>query len=173
MDAMQFASSLDSGVSIDWFVLRTSVHSERSAANLLERKGYQVMVPLRTNSRRARNPVALFPGYIFCQLDPSSPLPVLKTPGVHALLGYGKQPARLTPDDVDVITALTRTAVPADPWPQLCIGRPVRITQGPLTGLHGVISTVLDRPQVALTVELLSRSVLLRIPIDHVTPVLT
>jgi transcriptional antiterminator NusG len=170
MATTQFAPNLELGPSVDWFALRTSIHSERSAANLLERKGYEVMVPLRSKDGRARNPVALFPGYIFCQLDPNYPLPALKTPGVHALVGYGRQPARLTPDDVNVIRALTQTAIPADPWPHLCVGQAVRITQGPLTGLNGVLSQVHSGLQVALTVELLSRSVLLQIPLDHVTP---
>ncbi len=168
MPETQLAFDSNLGVSADWFALRTSLHSERSAATLLERKGYEVMVPLNLESGTRRNPLALFPGYIFCHLDPNYPLPVLKTPGIHGLVGYGKQPARLGPDDIDVIRALTRNAISADPWPQICVGQPVCITQGPLAGLNGVLSKVLDRSQVALTVELLGRSVLLNIPLDHV-----
>jgi transcription antitermination factor NusG len=147
----------------DWFVVRSRIRSEVAVASLLERRGVPVMVPLGSSVRKSDKPVALFPGYLFVQMDPEHPLQVLQTPGVQSVITCGRSPVRLEPHEVQTITALAQNSVPAEPRPGLCHGQPVRIINGVFRGLEGVLSDVRNETRVALTVHLLLRSVLLRI----------
>jgi transcription antitermination factor NusG len=81
----------------------------------------------------------LFPGYLFCALDPRYRLPVLTVPGVIGILGNTFTP---TPIPVEEIEAIRRTVVsglPFEPFHLLQPGEPVQVQTGPLEGIKGVV----------------------------------
>lgn len=153
-----------------WYALQIAPRSERNIAICLERKGFEVLLPLNRKSA-TRSPPPFFPGYLFCRFDPTAPLTVLTTPGVRAIVGYGRNPVPIEPDEVRAIQALTLGHVDAESWPDLCPGHPVKIVSGPLCGLSATLARIRNEKRVLVNVHLLQRSVLLEIPLDHVTPV--
>ena len=152
-----------------WFALQTSSRSEPRIAELLRHKGFEVLLPLHTNPVTNRS-TALFPGYLFCRLDCAWPLPVLTTPGVHQIVGTGRTPTPLSTDELDAIKVLVKPEIEREPWPSLCPGQAVRIVRGPLAGLRATLARVRNEHRVTLNVDLLQRSVLLEVPVEHVTP---
>jgi len=46
----------------------------------------------RWSDRMKEFDVPLFPGYLFCRMNPHNRLPVLTTPGVIQIVGVGKTP---------------------------------------------------------------------------------
>lgn len=157
--------------SLAWYALQTASRSERTTADYLTRKGFEVLLPLERNSARRSVP-ALFPGYLFCRLDATAPLPVLITPGVRSLVGYGKTAIPLSEDEVCAIQALAGADIDVEAWPRLCLGQAVTIVRGPLSGLTATLARVRNEKRISVNVSLLQRSVLLDIPLDHVTPLI-
>ncbi len=70
-----------------WFAIMARTGREKSATLLLENAGYECLLPVSKYTRRWSDrmkevEVPLFPGYLFCRMDPQNRLPVLMTPGV-------------------------------------------------------------------------------------------
>jgi hypothetical protein len=85
--AAPYRSAAEPDLSSDrWYVLYGRSSHEKVVENSLRGRGYNVFSPsYRTKRKRldriAQIDVALFPGCVFCQFDPSERLPILMTPG--------------------------------------------------------------------------------------------
>ncbi len=68
-----------------WFAILSRTGREKTTTLLLENSGYQCFLPV-SKSRRLWSDrvkeleVPLFPGYLFCRMNPHNRLPVLQTP---------------------------------------------------------------------------------------------
>ena len=162
-----------------WFVLWTQSHCERLVTDQLAAKGFEVFLPtIRAWSRQrgARKMISLpmFPGYSFIRhaVERYSYVEILKTRGVVRILGDGWE--RLAPvpdDDVEAIQRIAETDVPVFPHTYLREGQWVRIVDGPLRGLEGVL--VQAKPSkgvLVISVELLRRSVAVEVDGTQVVP---
>lgn len=112
----------------------------------------------------------LFPGYIFCRLDPQHRLPVLVTPGVVQFVGIGRFPVPIDDAEIGAIQSVVRSGLQADPRPFLDVGQRVRVEDGPLTGLEGILVEVRKRSRIVLSVTLLRRSVAVEVEHEWVRP---
>lgn len=151
-----------------WFVLWTHSHSERLVHDQLAGKGFEMFLPTmktwsRRNGAQSSITVPMLPGYVFLRhpIDKHSYVEIAKTRGLVRVLG--ERWDRLTPvpdDEIDAIRRVVVSDVPAFPHSYLREGQRVRITEGPLAGLEGIL--VSANPQKGLfvvSVELLQRSV--------------
>lgn len=142
----------------------------------LRSKGYEEFVPLyrsynRWSDRLRDVSVPLFPGYVFCRFDPAQRLPIVTTPGVVSVVGLGKTPQPVETAEMEAIQALIKSGLPAIPWPYLKAGAPVRIEQGALEGIEGILTAVKSECRVVLSITLLHRSVAVEIDRGWVRPI--
>jgi transcriptional antiterminator NusG len=162
-----------------WFVLWTHSHSERLVHDQLAGKGFEMFLPtIKTWSRRkgVQSMIALpmFPGYVFLRhpIEKRSYVEIAKARGLVRVLG--ERWDRLTPvpdDEIDAIRRVVASDVPVFPHPYLRDGQQVRITDGPLTGLEGIlISTKPQKGLFVVSVELLQRSVAVEVDCTQVRP---
>jgi transcription termination/antitermination protein NusG len=162
-----------------WFVLWTQSHCERLVSDQLVAKGFEVFLPtIRTWSRQrgTRRMISLpmFPGYTFIRhaIDRYAYVEILKTRGAVRVLGDGWD--RLCPvadGDVDAIQRLVETDVPVFPHTYLREGQWVRIVDGPLSGVEGVLlQSKPSKGLVVVSVELLRRSVAVEVDGTQVIP---
>ena len=84
---------------LPWYALRIQSRLASFASTTLRGKGYQEFLPLYRSRRRWSDrtkelELPLFPGYLFCQFDVNDRLPILTTPGVIGIVGFGKIPDR-------------------------------------------------------------------------------
>ena len=126
-----------------WYVVHARPHQERRAEANLLRQGFRVWLPVMERSHRHARRIetvrsALFPGYLFVELDIERAAwrAINGTFGVRRLLADGLYPQALPEDFVAALRGAVgaeglSTAAPADLQP----GDAVRITAGPL---HGV-----------------------------------
>jgi transcription antitermination factor NusG len=133
------------------------------------------MLPLYRSRRRWSDrfkeiQTPLFPGYLFCQFDPHNRLPILSTPGVIQMVGFGKQPVSIDPAEIVAIQALSRCELGRQPWPFLEVGQRVQIMAGPLCGLEGILVDFKGVRRVVLSVSLLRRSVAVELDTVDVNP---
>jgi transcription antitermination factor NusG len=137
--------------------------------------GYEDFLPLcktrtRWSDRTKEAETPLFPGYLFCRFDPQNRLPILKTPGVIQLVGYGRQPIPVEETEIEAIQALVASGLPSQPWPYLEVGEKVCIESGPLSGRQGVVLEFKGSKRLILSIALLQRSVAVEIEAWAVRP---
>ena len=147
-----------------WFALRVRSNFERQVCTMLGHNGFSTFLPTyrerRTWSDRIKEiDFPLFPGYVFCQLNPIYRLPVLKTPGVVNLVGIGNQPEAVPEAEIAAVRSIVETTLPARPWPFLSVGQRVRIHKGPLTGVEGFLVEFKAGYRIVVSITLLQRSV--------------
>ena len=158
-----------------WFAVRVSSKHERMATQVLQHKEYETFLPLYKVRRRWSDrfkiiEAPLFPGYIFCRIDPGNQLPVLTTPGVVQIVSFGKTPAPVEESEIAALRAIVNSSLPAKPWPYLREGQRIRIEYGPLTGVEGILLKFKNQNRLVASVTILQRSVAVELDDDWVSP---
>jgi transcription antitermination factor NusG len=146
-----------------WLAVQSDLRKEKVAAAHLEFKGYQVYVPLYRQQKRWSDRVIevdspLFPGYLFCRFDAKC-LPIVTTPGVVSILGWGGRPEPIPEAQIAAIQTMLESGLPVGAHPYLQAGERVRIDKGPLKGVEGLLVKSKNHLKVVVSVELLQRSV--------------
>jgi transcription antitermination factor NusG len=164
------------GLSVEfpWFALQVRARYEQGVADHLDGKGYELFLPLykcrkRWSDRVKEVEAPLFPGYLFCRLNPQDRLPILKTPGVIQVVGSNRTPTAVDEHEIQAIQAMVASGIPNQPWPFLATGDRVRIESGPLSGLEGILVEFKGNHRLVLSVTLLQRSVAVEIDSAFVT----
>src|SRR5580693_699941 len=83
-----------------WFALRVRSNHERVTAMHLRSRGYDEFSPFykaerQWSDRKKQIDRFVFPGYVFCRLNPEDRLPILTIPGVVNLVGFGRGPVAI------------------------------------------------------------------------------
>src|SRR6202790_3054163 len=107
--------------------------------------------------------VPLFPGYLFCRMNPHNRLPVLMTPGVIQIVGEGKTPIPVAEEEIAAIQLVGKSGLSTMPWPYLEVGHVARIEDGPLRGMSGIVIKIKSGLKLVLSFNLLQRSVAIEI----------
>jgi transcription antitermination factor NusG len=159
-----------------WFAIRVKSRYESLVANIARNKGYEEFVPVyqtrrRWSDRMKAAELPLFPGYVFCRLDPVRRLPLLTIPGVLHFVGIGKTPVAIDALEIAAIQSAVRSGLLTEPWPYLEIGQLVRLEEGPLAGLEGILTGTAKERRLVVSVTLLKRSVAVTIERHWATPV--
>ena len=158
-----------------WFALQVRTRHEALVAAHLSARGFELFLPLYKTQRKWSDrmkevSLPLFPGYVFCRLDVSNRLPVLSAPGVNSIVGIGKTPIALDESEIAAVHAIVKSGLPTEPWPFLKVGQAVRIEQGPLSGVEGILTDFKGHHRLVLSVTLLQRSVAVEVENGWVEP---
>jgi transcription antitermination factor NusG len=158
-----------------WFALRVKSRYEKLVATLANNKGFEEFLPMYQSRRRWSDRLKsiefpLFPGYVFCRLNPQHRLPLLTIPGVLHFVGIGKVPVPIEDAEIASIQTAVRSGLSAEPWPFLQVGQRVRLEQGPLVGLDGILIGTSKQQRLVVSVTLLKRSVAVTIEPHWATP---
>ena len=151
-----------------WYAILTKTGREKSATLLLENSGFECYLPVSKSNRKWSDrtkeiDVALFPGYLFCRMNPNDRLPILITPGVVQIVGRGKTPIPIEEQEIAAIRRVANSGLSTMPWPYLQVGQTARIEEGPLHGLSGIIVKIKSGLKLVLSVQLLQRSIAVEI----------
>ncbi len=158
-----------------WFALHVRTRREHIVCSHLRSKGYEYFLPLykcnRIWSDRIKElALPLFPGYVFCRLDPQDRLPIMVIPGVFEIVGNARNPLAVDDSEIAAIQLVVKSGLPYEPWPFLPVGTRVRIDHGALQGIEGILTGVKSRFRVVVSVTLLQRSVALEVDRAWVSP---
>jgi len=152
-----------SGISA-WHALHTKHQHEKSIANILSDRGFEVFCPTypelhRWKDRRKEVTLPLFPGYLFFANGLDRKLDLLSAPGVCAIVSFGNTPALVPELEIAAIRCAMRSSCTMEPHPFLKEGDKVRMKCGPLAGVEGILQKRKEGYRLVLSVELLGRSV--------------
>jgi len=156
-----------------WYALYTRHQHEKCVHQILTGKGFEAFLPLYTTAHQWKDRVKrvslpLFPCYVFLRGPLAQWLPVLTTPGVHTVVGFGGQPASISSPEIEAIRRVIESPLKAEPHPYLKCGDRVRVTAGPLRGLEGILLRKKNWCKLLLSVEMLQRSVAVEIDVAMV-----
>jgi len=146
-----------------WYALYTCANHEKRVARELCLRGVKHFLPLyrsvrKWKDRRVNLDLPLFPGYLFVHLTTSDRLRVLQVPSVVCLVGFGGQPYPLPTQEIEALRAGISSGLRIEPHPFLTVGSRVRLKQGPLEGLEGILVRKKNTHRVVLSVSLISSS---------------
>lgn len=158
-----------------WFAVRVKSRCERIVATTMANKCFEEFLPLyqcrrRWSDRMKTVEFPLFPGYVFCRLNPAHRLPVLTIPGVLHFVGIGNVPAAIEDAEIAAIKAAVDSGLWIQPWPFLKVGQHVRLDNGPLAGIEGIFVGDSKQDRIIVSVTLLQRSVAVSIERHWVGP---
>jgi transcription antitermination factor NusG len=174
--AMVLESQQSEVQALPWFALRVRSNRERVAAMHLRSRGIEEFAPLykserQWSDRKKQIDRFVFPGYVFCRLDPEHRLPVLTIPGVVNLVAFGKGPAPIPDHEIDCVRRMVASGLLITPWPFLKAGQRVLIEHGPLTGVEGILQEIKKTYRLVVSITLLQRSVCAEIDRAWIRPV--
>ena len=113
----------------------------------------------------------LFPGYLFVNIqpDPEKFLSVLKTIGViNFVSAEPKYPTVVPPEEINSLKLLLENNKAIDVFPHIKEGTRVKVKRGALHGAEGVLEKKDDQYMFLVNVNILGRSVGVRIYADDV-----
>ena len=156
---------------LQWYVVHVRSRHEFSVTERLVKSGIDAFLPMVEKLRRwkDRNKLIgfpLFPGYLFVNIPKSNTikLTVLKIPGVVRFIGLTPgEPEPVPSEQILSLKKLVESKETLDPYPYLKEGNRVRIMDGPLTGVDGILVERKGLHHLVLSVDILRRAYLSRL----------
>jgi transcription antitermination factor NusG len=161
------------GAAPPWYALSTRHQHEKTVAECLAGKGFEVFLPLYRavhcwQDRTKQLSLPLFPGYVFLRTEFDRRLQVLTTPGVFRFVSSADRPIPIEQADIDSVRQLTQRGSRAEPHPFLKTGDWVRVKTGPLADLEGILTHWKGAFRLVLSVELLQQSASVEVDVASV-----
>jgi transcription antitermination factor NusG len=155
---------MNSAMSGEWYAVRVRPNFEHVALEALTTKGHEAFLPTfhqqRSWAEGTKSCVLpLFLGYLFCRMQAEHWLAVLQTPGVRDVVSFGRTPVPIPEEEIEAIRHLTQSNVKLEPHPYSPAGQVVRVEQGPLAGIAGLLDQSCGIPKLLLSITLLQKSV--------------
>jgi len=146
-----------------WHVLYTRHQHEKTVAQILTNKGFEILLPLYSSARRWKDrtkmlTLPLFPCYVFLKGGMGQRMDIMKTPGVNALVSSAGVPAAIPTSEIESIQRIVESGAHVEPHPFLKCGDRVKVKDGPLTGLEGILVRKKNLCRLVLSVEILGKS---------------
>jgi transcription antitermination factor NusG len=159
----------------DWWALYTRHQHEKTVAEMLSAKGFEVFLPLYESIRRWKDrskklTLPLFPCYVFVRGGLDRRLQVVTTPGVHMILFHGENVAMIPGVEIEAIRKVIEGPYRVEPHPFLKCGERVRVTRGSLQGVEGVLVRKKNLYRLVLSVDMMAKSVAVEIDATDVEP---
>jgi transcription antitermination factor NusG len=147
-----------------WYAVHTRHQHEKNVARVLAGKGFEAFLPLYTAVHRWKDrdkqlSLPLFPCYVFLRSPLERWHPILTTPGVHSVLGFGGKRSMIPSSEIEAIRRMVGSPLKAEPHPFLKCGDRVRLRAGALQGLEGILLRKRNVWKLLVSVEMLQRSV--------------
>jgi transcription antitermination factor NusG len=146
-----------------WYALYTRHQHEKTVAQILTNKGFEILLPLYSTARRWKDrtkllSLPLFPSYVFLRGDLERWLAIMTTPGVHSFVSFAGQPAAIPPAEIEAIRRVVEGGARVEPHPLLKCGEWVRVKCGPLMGIQGILVRKKNLYRLVLSLEILGKA---------------
>lgn len=157
-----------------WHVAHTRPRCEKKVAEFCTREGVVSVLPLYRSLKRYRGKKLiflkpLFPGYVFLQIAPPQRMTLRQHQQVANLLEPPDQ-AEFAGQLDDILRAL-ESDCEIRLAPEITVGHRVRIRQGPLRGLEGIVSHREGLLEVILRLDFIGQAAAVKVLADEVEAV--
>jgi transcription antitermination factor NusG len=161
-----------------WYAIQTRSRHEKIVDKHLRRQGIITFLPLakeihRWSDRKKEVESPLFGGYAFVRVaaSPEERLKVLRTHGVVKFVGVGGVGIPIPEEQIEAVKAVTSANIPFRSYPFLKLGQRVRIREGALEGVQGILISQKGMRNLVISVDAIQRSLSIQIEGYKVEPV--
>lgn len=162
----------------NWYAVQTRARHEKVVATRLNEKGVTTFFPTitevhRWSDRKKTVEMPLFSCYLFVKLMPSNE-DRQKVLRLDSVLGFVGNPGWGTPipsEQIDAVRILVNEQLPYSCHPFLKAGQRVRIRNGALEGLEGILLSRKGERKLIISVDAMQRSLSVQIDGYDVEPV--
>ena len=161
-----------------WYAIRTRGRSERTVDAQLRAYGLDTFLPLYTevrrwSDRRKEIKLPLFPGYTFLRAKLSAEIRslVLRVAGAMDFVTSLGKPLAVDDHEIEDIQLLSARGIRFSPCAFVNVGTRVRVRGGALDGVVGILVGRNSDCSLVISVELIRRSIALRVQGYEVCPV--
>lgn len=163
-------------IKIHWYAIYVRSRHESVAYGQLQHKGVESYLPVIKRIRQWKDrkkfvEFPLFPGYLFVRVNPrpSEFVNVLRARGVVSLVCGALGAPLPVPDlEIDSLRIMVENGSGLDIYPSLQEGLRVHVVRGPLAGTVGVIVGKEDGYLLAVNINILGRSIAVKILAEDV-----
>jgi transcription termination/antitermination protein NusG len=153
-----------------WFVFYTKSRQEKKVRDLLQRRGYDVFLPLQKvmrqwSDRKKKVETPLFNSYIFV-FESEDKIPFIsQTPGIAWNIRHNEKPAILHPKELETIQRFLSSGLllESQSHQNLQAGDPVEVIDGPLKGMLGFLVKTSEGEKFTVALESIGQTMLVRI----------
>jgi transcriptional antiterminator RfaH len=154
----------------NWYAIHTVARHEKNVVRQLQENGVLTFLPLmrqirKWSDRQASVEVPLFNCYAFVRIVQKAEerLKVVRAPGVLGFVGSERIGTPIPNKEIENLQMVMRENLPFAVHPFLTAGQRVRIRGGSIDGLEGILVGHAGNRSVIVSVELLQRSVSIRV----------
>ena len=154
----------------EWYAIHTMARHEKRVVEHLREHRLCTFLPLYSelrqwSDRRVLTELPLFTCYAFVRMAQTvdQRLRVLRTPGVLGFVGSERVGTPIPHEQIEYLQAAIREKVPLAAHPYLNAGQRVRVRGGSLNGMEGILVRHAGGDSLVVSVELLRRSVSIRV----------
>jgi transcription antitermination factor NusG len=166
------------GMSPVWLALWTKPRAEKAVARTLESQSVPLWLPTMRVTRRWSDrlrevTLPLFPGYVFAQASADTWPALLRVRGVLTVVKHGRKPARISGREMDDLRIAVERVTSGEQTPEVIQdfvpGDRVRVVDGPMAGLAGVVREVRGSRRLLVGFEQIGRGLSVSIGAASVT----
>jgi transcription antitermination factor NusG len=159
-----------------WSAIHVNSRHEFKVLERLKGIGIETFLPIveRLSKWKDRKKLITFPlfsGYMFVHIAEgnNNTLPVRKIKGVVRFLGMvPNEPEPIPDDQIISLQRLVESKKDLDPYPYLKEGQMVRVKNGPLEGVEGILIERRGKHSLILSVDIIRQGVSLKIDASEV-----
>ena len=145
-----------------WFAAYTRSKAEKKVARELQKQGIEHYLPLvktlkQWSDRKKKVEEPLIRSYIFVRITAKEYLPVLQTSGVVNIISFCGKPVPVPDWQITNLKILQGSELPVTHEErEFTAGEAVRITQGTLEGLRGIIVQIKGQQKLVISIQALN-----------------
>lgn len=164
----------DNSIIRRWFALYTKPRREFKAATELNAAGIEYYLPTLTvvkqwSDRKKKVTEPLFRGYIFIHASEKERLISVELESIVRTIFFNGRPSVIPDYQIEGLKKMIEEGIDVFVVEGLTEGTPVKIISGPFKDIEGVVvDSPTDGRMLAITVETLNRSVIVRLSKDSV-----
>lgn len=158
--------------------MQTKPRHEKKVSTGLREKGLHSFLPVRHERRQWSDrqkwiELPLFSQYLFVRIADDAELRarVLRTSGVVRFAGAVGRGTPIPEEQIDNLQTIAEQRIPCVPHDFLKVGERVRIRGGVLNGIEGVLTAIKNDRSLVVSVDLIQKSIAIRIDGFEVEPV--
>ncbi|HEX7120561.1 MAG TPA: UpxY family transcription antiterminator [Longimicrobiales bacterium] len=163
-----------------WYACYTRARHEKRVERVLRERGIESYLPLiprvqQWKDRKKRVEFPLFPSYVFGRFTLQDVHAVLTTPGVSTIVRINGYPTPLADRELENIrrfaAAIAAGGIEPEPAAYVREGDWVRVTDGPLVGVVGIVVERRGRRRVLVGLRAIGQGLEVDIDARHLEPI--
>ena len=159
--------------STKWFALQTKPRQEFKAEKQLKQLNIKNYLPVVLKKNKWSDRVKeifepIIRGYIFIKADERERLLALEQISISKCLFDQGKPAVIPDWQIENLKKMLKVESEYFVYEGLVIGTKVEIVEGPFSGVIGVIQSTSEKRMFAVSIELLNRTVIARLPKESI-----